>query len=80
MLAADESDQRDHWVELVRQQVQALRFGVVQITVHESRVVQIETTEKIRLPQVPGPGTPEQKTAGKNKSTKQDRPRQSEGS
>jgi hypothetical protein len=37
------------WQTIVRQQVEALRFGVVQIVVHEGRVVQVERTEKIRL-------------------------------
>ena len=37
------------WQELVRRQVDSLSFGVVQIVVHDSRVVQIERTEKIRL-------------------------------
>jgi hypothetical protein len=37
------------WVRLVREQVEAMRFGVVQIVVHDSRVVQIERTEKLRL-------------------------------
>jgi hypothetical protein len=36
------------WLNDVRRQVQALRFGVVQIVVHDSRVVQIETTERVR--------------------------------
>ena len=39
----------DSWIELVQQQVESLRFGVVQIVVHDSRVVQIERTEKVRL-------------------------------
>jgi hypothetical protein len=39
----------DDWLELVRQKVQSLRFGVVQIVVHDSRVTQIERTEKTRL-------------------------------
>jgi hypothetical protein len=38
-----------NWIEIVAENVGSLRFGVVQITVHESRVVQIEKTEKIRL-------------------------------
>jgi len=38
-----------NWIEVVQQQVAALRFGVVQITVHDSRVVQIETTERVRF-------------------------------
>ena len=37
------------WLELVREKVQSLRFGVVQIVVHDSKVTQIERTEKMRL-------------------------------
>jgi hypothetical protein len=48
------------WVRLVKGQVEAMRFGVVQIVVHDSRVVQIERTEKLRLdksqPQTNFPG------------------------
>lgn len=39
------------WLNIVAQQVESMRFGVVQIVVHESRVVQIEKTEKVRLNQ-----------------------------
>ena len=42
------------WLEIVSQQVQILKFGVVQITVHNSRVVQIEKTEKLRLDRTGG--------------------------
>jgi hypothetical protein len=41
------------WLELVRRQVATLQFGVVQITVHESSVVQVERTERVRI----GPGS-----------------------
>ena len=34
------------WLELVREKVQSLRFGVVQIVVHDSKVTQIERTRK----------------------------------
>jgi hypothetical protein len=37
------------WIEVVREKVKDLRFGVVQIVVHDSHVVQIERTEKTRL-------------------------------
>lgn len=37
------------WLALVREQVASLRFGVVEIVVHESRLVQIEKTERVRL-------------------------------
>ena len=40
---------RPDWLELVRQQVVSLRYGVVQITVHDSRVTQVEKTERVRL-------------------------------
>ena len=40
------------WLELVRHNVESLRFGVVQIVVHDSKVTQIERTEKTRLPTV----------------------------
>jgi hypothetical protein len=38
------------WMELVRQKVESLEFGVVQLIVHDGRVTQIERTEKTRLP------------------------------
>jgi len=41
----------DSWEGVVRQLVSGLRFGVVQITVHESHVVQVERTEKVRFAQ-----------------------------
>jgi hypothetical protein len=37
------------WLDLVRQQVGSLRYGVVEIVVHDSRVIQIEKTERVRL-------------------------------
>jgi hypothetical protein len=42
-----------NWIEVVQEQVSSLRFGVVQITVHDSRVVQIETTERVRFDKLP---------------------------
>ena len=37
------------WLALVRQQVESLRYGEVQIVVHDARVTRIERTEKLRL-------------------------------
>jgi hypothetical protein len=37
------------WISIVQQQVCSLSFGLVQIVVHNGRVVQIERTEKVRL-------------------------------
>ncbi len=46
------------WLELVATQVASLRFGVVQIVVHDSQVVQIERTEKVRLDAAANPNNP----------------------
>jgi hypothetical protein len=37
------------WLRLVQQKVEGLRYGVVQLVVHDGRVTQIERTEKTRL-------------------------------
>ena len=42
------TDEED-WLTIVRRKVESLRFGVVQIVVHEGKVTQIESTEKTRL-------------------------------
>ena len=42
------------WIALVREKVEGLRFGVVQLVVHDGRVTQIERTEKTRLPAASG--------------------------
>lgn len=37
------------WLDIVRREVASLRFGVVQIVVHDSQVTQIDKTERMRL-------------------------------
>jgi hypothetical protein len=37
------------WLEVVRKNVAGLRFGSVQITVHDGRVTQVESVEKTRF-------------------------------
>lgn len=37
------------WLAIVRAKVEGLRFGLVQIVVHDGKVTQIERTEKTRL-------------------------------
>ena len=48
-LSAGKDRTEPSWLRVVQRQVDAMRFGVVQIVVHDSRVVQIERTEKLRL-------------------------------
>ena len=44
------------WLALVREKVEGLRYGVVQIVVHDHKVTQIERTEKTRLDPHPADG------------------------
>ena len=37
------------WLSIVKDHVENLRYGVVQLVVHDGRVTQIERTEKVRL-------------------------------
>jgi hypothetical protein len=46
-------ESKDAWLETVRAQVSSLRYGIVQIVVHDSQVVQIERTEKVRFDRKP---------------------------
>ena len=46
---SSEGKAQSGWIEAVVERVNSLRFGVVQIVVHDSRVVQIEKTERLRL-------------------------------
>lgn len=42
------------WLDIVRRQVGSLRYGVVQIVVHDSQVTQIDKTERVRLERTRG--------------------------
>lgn len=46
---SSEGKAQSGWIEAVVERVNSLRFGVVQIVVHDSRVVQIEKTERLRF-------------------------------
>jgi hypothetical protein len=37
------------WLQIVREKVESLRYGIVQLVVHDGRVTQIERTEKTRI-------------------------------
>ena len=54
------------WLQIVQKQVAAIRFGVVQLTVHNGEVVQIERTEKTRIGNsASNPNTDQQGASGK---------------
>ncbi len=70
---------RPSWLAVVEAQVRALEYGVVQIVVHDSEVVQIETTRKLRLGAGFKPAYIDQ-TAGDPESTHKHKTDQSTGS
>lgn len=43
------ADPAPEWLRVVQNKVETLRYGVVQLVVHDGRVTQIERTEKTRL-------------------------------
>ena len=45
----ENADERPEWLDIVCRHVGSLRYGVVQIVVHDSQVTQIEKTERVRL-------------------------------
>jgi hypothetical protein len=46
---ADSSENPPDWLRLVREHVQSLKYGTVQITVHDSQVTEVVKSEKTRL-------------------------------
>lgn len=42
-------EEKPEWLEVVQRHVHSLRYGVVQIVVHDGQVTQIEKTERVRL-------------------------------
>lgn len=57
--------EQPEWVRLVRAQVETLRFGTVQLTIHEGQVVQVEKIERVRLAPGVQPGAPARPAGGR---------------
>jgi hypothetical protein len=53
----DVESSAEPWLEIVRRKVGGMRFGTVQVVVHEGRVTQVESTEKTRLAAPPAPAS-----------------------
>jgi hypothetical protein len=45
------------WLDVVREKVEQLKFGSIQIIVHEGRVTQVESIEKTRFSSAPSTRT-----------------------
>jgi hypothetical protein len=44
------------WQEIIQHHVKALNFGKVEIVIHDSRIVQVEITERFRFDEGRSPG------------------------
>jgi len=44
-----ETPSHPQWLQIVRDRVDSVRFGTVQIVIHEGRVTQVDSTERTRL-------------------------------
>ena len=53
--SAGETSTAVPWLAVVADKAKTMRYGVIQIVVHDSKVVQIERTERTRF-DVPGTG------------------------
>jgi len=40
----------DSWTRLLAEKLRHLRYGTIQLTVHDGRIVQMDCTERTRLP------------------------------
>lgn len=47
----DTTSEAPQWLDIVRQSVEGVRFGRVEIVIHEGRVIQVDTTRRTRLSQ-----------------------------
>lgn len=43
----------DEWLDVVRRNAEQLRYGSIQITVHDGRVTQVESIERTRFSTTP---------------------------
>ena len=43
----------EEWAAYVLQKIGSLKYGSLQIVVHDGRIMQVEATEKIRFPSPP---------------------------
>jgi hypothetical protein len=39
------------WLEIIQQRVESLNYGSVEITIHDSKIVELDTTRRFRLNQ-----------------------------
>lgn len=43
------AESTEPWVEIIRQKLASMRFGSIQLVVHEGRVTQVESLERTRI-------------------------------
>jgi hypothetical protein len=63
----DNSD--NDWLQIVRRHIEPLQYGSVEIVIHDSRIVQIDKTERWRMPKTPNAQSPEASKATRRVSS-----------
>jgi hypothetical protein len=51
----------NEWLQVIRQRVESLNYGSVEITIHDSKIVELDTTRRFRLNQGGEPGSQREK-------------------
>jgi hypothetical protein len=51
------------WMDRIQDQIKGLKFGTVQITIHDGKIVQIDRTERSRFESIDGKGPQAKSTA-----------------
>lgn len=54
---SDVEEYNQLWLERIKNNIQGLKFGTVQITIHEGKIVQIDRTERSRFDSLEGHGS-----------------------
>ena len=55
------SDQKNDWLRIVKQNVESMSHGSVEIAIDDSKIIQLDTTRKWRLPTSQEPRKSERK-------------------
>jgi len=58
----DKPHQDNDWLQMIRQRVESMSHGSVEIAIYDSKVVQLDTTRKWRLPQSLRPQLPKERS------------------
>jgi hypothetical protein len=56
MIMANSEQYNQLWMDRIQDHIKGLKFGTVQITIHDGKIVQIDRTERSRFDSIDGNG------------------------